>query len=136
MHPAASGRLGLDADLGGSAASKSKWHVLPEQSAHSCRSSPPSVAAVRLVRPDFRRTRKISNGQVAIRRLGAQRLKLFYPPDERFREGEIFVYFLPTTNSDPSSSGAIFDVVNMIWCALGVDFDNSTNSRWKFQDRS
>lgn len=74
--------------------------------------------------------------KVAIRRLGASRLELFYPSDERFREGEIFVYFLPTTNSDPSSSGAIFDVVNMIWCALGVDFDNSTNSRWKFQDRS
>ena len=79
---------------------------------------------------------KLVMAELTVRGLGTSCLKLFYPSDDRFKEGEVFVYFLPTTNSDPSSSGAIFEVVNMIWCSLGVDFDNPTNSRWKFQDRS
>ena len=75
-------------------------------------------------------------GEFTVYGLGTSGLKLPYPSDERFKEGEIFEYFLPTTNSVPSSSGAIFEVVKIIWCSLGVDFDNSINSRWKFQDRS
>jgi hypothetical protein len=105
------------------------------------RPKPASLLHLRLLqcRPSdrtFAACVQLAMAELTVRGLGTFHLKLFYPPDESFKEGEVFVYFLPTTNSEPSSSGAIFEVVNIIWCSLGVDFDNPTNSRWKFQDRS